>query len=336
VERVNEIIENRLGISGSPHGQNGFIFGAAGEIYNLLEAKTHGHLPIQGDEGSWPVIIPEMQTGRAYSLSYTENSSWIYVYDLERQLVIDRRKALGLQGVPTKLIRWGEDGFGFRTSWDELFILRNDLPPSGPATDLELSFSAATGKLNSAGKENLKFQIAKIGGTTATNVILTVNPATGTLQFQSIPARAIVMNPAQVQIPTLLAGQTAAFEASYTSSDTSSAVEGITASITTSTADHTPSNDRASVYLARSEKLQSGRFIGLPLFAKSAASDGTNVYVTILDTDSFGGNSLMRIDLVNGVIQRRFGSGPSLLKSPFLRIVEPLSLPSTGPAPSGV
>jgi hypothetical protein len=99
-------------------------------------------------------IVPDPATGRLYVLTSTAfcgpNCSYtalIYAFDLNTLALIDSIEVPGLRGAPRSFIRWGANGFAFRTNefngfaspTDQVIVIRSSLVPSAESTDLPVA-----------------------------------------------------------------------------------------------------------------------------------------------------------------------------------------------------
>lgn len=139
------------------NGVNGAdIAFAAGRIYTtnglVIDPETPkivGNFSFPHPTTVWG-IVPDPATGRLYVLTSDQTcntcpySAVIYAFDLNTLSLIDSIEVTGLIGVPRSFIRWGANGFAFRTNQsngvakptDQVFVIRTSLVPSAESTDL--------------------------------------------------------------------------------------------------------------------------------------------------------------------------------------------------------
>jgi hypothetical protein len=93
-------------------------------------------------------LAPDPQTGRLYVLavpySCLDGCVKIYAFNLKDMSFVDSIDVPGITGHPRSFIRWGSNGFAFRTTdggayggiHDQVFVIRSSLVPSAEPVDL--------------------------------------------------------------------------------------------------------------------------------------------------------------------------------------------------------
>jgi hypothetical protein len=299
---ANNLSENRLQIFGTIKKAGGLLFGPNGEIYDLLRKRLGGRLPAprtrEGWHGAPGVIEPDIRAGRTYSAASTDGSNWIYVHDLNRQLIYERHPIR--VPLPTKLTRWGLDGFAFTSDSRQVFILRADITPSSLSTDLSIRLAAQDYQFNQEGLAKLRFVVANQGAKSATNLVLSFESSSqSNVLPDPVPNGFLSTNLGKLdlRIADLPAGQEIAVDANVSISGADVAMDSIYATIKSARADTDLSNNRAAAYIVNGRPLRRRETAVFPISANSMATDGTNLFVTVRDSDQFAGNSLVRMNL---------------------------------------
>ena len=130
---------------------------ADGRIYTTNGLVIDPEIPKIVGNFSFPTpstvsgFVPDPATGRLYVLTSNAfcgpNCTWtaiIYAFDLNTLSLIDSIEVPGLMGFPRSFIRWGANGFAFRTNafdrfaspTDQVVVIRSSLVPSAESTDL--------------------------------------------------------------------------------------------------------------------------------------------------------------------------------------------------------
>lgn len=79
----------------------------------------------------------------------------------------------GVVGTPSSLIRWGSDGVAFRTSGDQLFIVRTSLLPASSPADLAVELVSAEGSSIVGSNYTFTLQVVNRGPSLAEHVLIT-------------------------------------------------------------------------------------------------------------------------------------------------------------------
>lgn len=89
------------------------------------------------------LVIPDPKTGRVFYL--VQANGWqINAYDVAAHRLLGAIPLANVAGTPSSLIRWGTSGLAFRTSANQLYIIRSPLVQTNAAADLALTLVAPT------------------------------------------------------------------------------------------------------------------------------------------------------------------------------------------------
>lgn len=93
------------------------------------------------------LVRPDSRVGRTFFLTNSGATRKLLAFDSSTFTLIGSVDVSGVVGTPTSLIRWGSDGLAFRTSADQVFLIRTSLVPSIPTAHVgDLDGSARTVK----------------------------------------------------------------------------------------------------------------------------------------------------------------------------------------------
>jgi uncharacterized repeat protein (TIGR01451 family) len=171
--RMLEIREDGL----HPIGQEvlGAIYGetevADGKIYSsggfVADGMTLARLRDYGISGP---VAPNLEANR---VSFVENfvPARISVFEEQTGLKVGTATLPRLDGGIVQLLSAGGDRLAARTRTGEIILLRTDLIPTGPKTDLALGYDAATARVGEPIQVSLT--VTNLGSNRAENVVLT-------------------------------------------------------------------------------------------------------------------------------------------------------------------
>jgi uncharacterized repeat protein (TIGR01451 family) len=92
-----------------------------------------------GAEGG-KLVEPDAANGRVYYL--VQNNGWsIQVYDIASHLRLGSMAVPNLAGTPTSLIRWGTNGLAFRTTANQIYVVRTPLVQLTDAAEVKLNLT---------------------------------------------------------------------------------------------------------------------------------------------------------------------------------------------------
>jgi hypothetical protein len=108
-------------IGGDIKFDNGLIYTTAGEVLDPATSTVLGTFPVSG------LVAPDSSSGRVYYLYWTNAAptvATIYGFDSQTFVPLEYLTISNLSGTPGSFIRWGADGFAFRTSASQVYFLR--------------------------------------------------------------------------------------------------------------------------------------------------------------------------------------------------------------------
>lgn len=111
------------------------MFTSSGEVIDPEREVLLAHVPGISDQS--PVVFDERSGTVIYLVRDAEETS-LRSFDASTLLPLGRELIADVNGQPSKLTRWGEDGLAFFTDDQQLHILRTDLLPKGTAVDLAI------------------------------------------------------------------------------------------------------------------------------------------------------------------------------------------------------
>ncbi len=113
----------------------GRLYGRYGEVIDGETLSVAGQFDVTDGTGRFGTTIsPDPATGRAYAVE----DGLLKVFDLTTSRPLAQGRLSGEFGLGRRLFRWGADGLASATS-SRVYLMRNPLIPSGPATDLSVS-----------------------------------------------------------------------------------------------------------------------------------------------------------------------------------------------------
>ncbi len=109
---------------------NGLIYSTGGRIINPEAGTIVGTFTLPATFGN--LVLPDSRTGRVFFLMSTGGSTYtLRAYDQQTFLAIGTPETISnVSGTASSLIRWGANGFAFRTSTNQVFLIRSSLVPS--------------------------------------------------------------------------------------------------------------------------------------------------------------------------------------------------------------
>lgn len=85
------------------------------------------------------LVYPDLTSNRIFFLVHERDTYKILAFDAKTYIRVDEVPVPGVEGIPSDLIRWGTDGLAFRTSEDQIYLIRTSLVPSGPGADIAIT-----------------------------------------------------------------------------------------------------------------------------------------------------------------------------------------------------
>ncbi|HUR44375.1 MAG TPA: hypothetical protein VMZ27_00770, partial [Candidatus Saccharimonadales bacterium] len=124
-------------------------YSGSGWVYDPANSRVLGSFNIPG-VGGWPsssagspIVEPDLLNGRVYFMRYAGGGRiYLHAFDPSRYRLIDSIILSGIELGPSRLLRWGQDGFAFLDDYGSpqtiLHFLRSHLVPNAPGSDLAL------------------------------------------------------------------------------------------------------------------------------------------------------------------------------------------------------
>jgi Calx-beta domain-containing protein/uncharacterized protein DUF4214 len=111
---------------------NGLIFTSSGQVINADTSSLSGTFTNATTPVFQSAFVPDTSAGRAYYLTngQTQGTFTLKAFDINTFLLLGSLDISGIDGAPTSLLRWGPNGFAFRTTSNQLFIIQTALVPS--------------------------------------------------------------------------------------------------------------------------------------------------------------------------------------------------------------
>src|SRR5262245_17180060 len=133
---VAQSVNNLPNLGGDMEFSSGFLYTSSGKVINPDNLTIAGDI---GDQGSGALVTADANAGRVFYLTGAGAVRTLRAFNLT---TLNSRGALdipGVNGATSSLIRWGANGFAFRTSGGQVFLVQTllvpssePIPPSGP------------------------------------------------------------------------------------------------------------------------------------------------------------------------------------------------------------
>jgi hypothetical protein len=141
--------------------------------------------------------LPDSKSGRVFFFLRTHDDAMfpglatmlVRVYDLRTFLSVGTLAVPNISGWPTAVVRWGPDGFAFRTSTNKVYLLQTSLiappiqPPPVPVPRLTPPTYTLRGQVSNPSGPPLSVTLRLSGGLTAT----TTTNSDGSFAFTGLP-----------------------------------------------------------------------------------------------------------------------------------------------------
>ncbi|HEY9510435.1 MAG TPA: hypothetical protein VIV82_11295, partial [Verrucomicrobiae bacterium] len=168
--------ENISGYSALPRDlkfSNGRLYSAAGQVMDPYAAVLTGSMAASG-----PHVI-DTAGNRAFYLVQQSGTTWqLRAFELAGLQLVATQTITNVQGTPGSLIRCGADRLAFRTSGNQLFIVRSDFAHAGMVFPANVSVGQTALQDFTSSAETLKFiiGITNRGFGFASNVLVAIDP----------------------------------------------------------------------------------------------------------------------------------------------------------------
>jgi hypothetical protein len=201
--------------------ENGRAFATGGRVADPEAGTLIGTYPVTTNvpDGTFPsAVIADSATNRVYffmndsSADFTPHTMLIRAFDMQTFLHVGTVALPNISGRPTAVVRWGTDGFAFRTTTDKVNLIQTSLIPNQsqpvvpaptpppPTFTMRSSVSGPTG-----GPPLPTFTVQVTGGQTSTTTtneggsfVLTGLPLCSTFTVTPVPAGNYTFLPASV------------------------------------------------------------------------------------------------------------------------------------------
>ena len=124
---VSQSVNNLPFLGGDMEFSNGFLYTSSGKVVNPDTLTVAGDT---GDQGAGALVTADANAGRVFYLTGAGAVRTLRAFNVT---TLNSRGALdipGVNGVAGSLIRWGANGFAFRTSGGQVFLIQTLLVPS--------------------------------------------------------------------------------------------------------------------------------------------------------------------------------------------------------------
>lgn len=118
-------------------------------------------------------VLFDPPTRRVFYLQPSGANCQLLVFEPGSLISLGSLNVTGISGSPSGLTRWGPDGFAFRTTGDQLFILRTALVPTNPPADLVLSLASTSATVYVGSNYTFNLLVHNQGPSVASSVTLT-------------------------------------------------------------------------------------------------------------------------------------------------------------------
>ncbi|HKQ78493.1 MAG TPA: hypothetical protein VJ810_32635 [Blastocatellia bacterium] len=133
---VAQSVNNLPNLGGGIEFSSGLLYTSSGKVINPDNLTVAGDI---GDQGAGALLTADANAGRVFYLTGSGAVRTLRAFNLS---TLNSRGALdipGVNGSAGSLIRWGANGFAFRTSGGQVFLIQTllvpssePIPPSGP------------------------------------------------------------------------------------------------------------------------------------------------------------------------------------------------------------
>jgi len=118
------------------------------------------------------LVEPDAASGRVFYL--VQNNGWqINAYDVQSRLLLGTIPVANVTGTPSSLIRWGTNGLAFRTSNNQVFIIRTPLAQPSAAADIAVGIEGPNTPVAVGQEALLILTLTNRGPLSASYVVLT-------------------------------------------------------------------------------------------------------------------------------------------------------------------
>jgi uncharacterized repeat protein (TIGR01451 family) len=164
----------------------GWLYSTDGSVIDPVAALATGRIPAITGAAA---VVYDAPTRRLFFLQAGTPNYILRTFEAGSLLSLGTMDIPGVAGTPSSLVRWGADGLAFRTSADQLFVLRTSLVPTNPPADLALSLLSADGAATVGSNYVFSLQVTNAGPSTANHVIVTNNLPSASTVISVLPSQ---------------------------------------------------------------------------------------------------------------------------------------------------
>ncbi len=121
---------------------SGLVYGSRGKIIN---PEARQIVTTVSGLSTDALVAPARSAGRVFYLNKIGTTWSLRAYDANTLALIDSLTVSNVLGTPSRLTQWGTNGFAFRTSSNQVFVLRTDLGADSDADGLPDSWEKMYG-----------------------------------------------------------------------------------------------------------------------------------------------------------------------------------------------
>lgn len=147
---------------------DGLLYTSQGLVIDPFADAAIGQIPAITTAS---LVTYDKAANRLYFLTPNGTTNIIRAIDPVTWALLGTLNITNGAGSPSNLIRWGKDGLAFRTSADQLFILRSSIVPSGPLADLVLTGTLSTNLVTVNKEFSYTLVVTNSGPNMASNVV---------------------------------------------------------------------------------------------------------------------------------------------------------------------
>jgi uncharacterized repeat protein (TIGR01451 family) len=146
-----------------------FLYTSRGKIFSLELRRLTATIPGISTDA---LVTPLRRSGRVFYL--TRGTMWfLQAHDAHTLGLIGSVTVSNVLGTPSRLQQWSTNGFAFRTSSNQVFLLRTDLLPSAPPADLAVLVASSPPSAIVGSNLTFTITVTNHGPNTASNTVFT-------------------------------------------------------------------------------------------------------------------------------------------------------------------
>lgn len=310
----------------------GLLFYNRGMVVNPKTRRILAVMPVPYNS----LVEPDVELGRVFYLTPAGSTWRLRSFDLAQGVEIGSVQVAGISGIPTRLLRWGKDGFAISTSAGQLITLQGSLIPVVPAVDLALLQSCSVSICTSNDSASYELVLTNRGPSVAqsiavsqkftlpvADVALSASVGTATWSANTVTWQPGPVSPGDVAILTVAVrpvqnGTLCAFAAARHAGNDPDLANNTALSVV----EVSPDSD--------------GKILELPISTRDLIYDPKRdvIYASVSASNEFFGNNIAIVSPATGDILGSYfaGSEPRLLALPQDSETLYVSLDGTGGA----